>query len=129
MRGLRSCGRPKVSSSVQMYCSYSPRRTTTRSLRSGSSYPAAASDAFPRSGKAERFWSHDGVSADMKGKVDVPNTLCHAFRNDQGSCRSMARKQRKVLGRYIVADPEICHGKPTFLGTRIMVAQILKQVA
>lgn len=42
---------------------------------------------------------------------------------------NMARKQRKYLGRYIVVDPEICHGKPTFLGTRIMVAQILKQVA
>ncbi len=37
--------------------------------------------------------------------------------------------QRKLLGRFIVADPEICHGKPTFLGTRIMVAQVLKQVA
>ena len=42
----------------------------------------------------------------------------------------MPRKQGKVvLGRYMVADPEICHGKPTFLGTRIMVAQVLKQVA
>jgi uncharacterized protein (DUF433 family) len=41
----------------------------------------------------------------------------------------MPKKQRKLLGRYIVADPEICHGKPTFLGTRIMVAQVLKQVA
>src|SRR5207249_1663697 len=41
----------------------------------------------------------------------------------------MPRKPRKLLGRYIVADPEICHGKPTFLGTRIMVAQVLKQVA
>ncbi len=41
----------------------------------------------------------------------------------------MARKQKKLLGRYIVADPEICHGKPTFLGTRIMVTQVLKQVA
>lgn len=41
----------------------------------------------------------------------------------------MPRKQRMLLGRYIVADPEICHGKPTFLGTRIMVAQVLKQVA
>jgi len=41
----------------------------------------------------------------------------------------MARKQRKYLGRYVVVDPEICHGKPTFLGTRIMVAQVLKQVA
>jgi len=41
----------------------------------------------------------------------------------------MPRKKRKLLGRYLVADPEICHGKPTFLGTRIMVAQVLKQVA
>lgn len=35
----------------------------------------------------------------------------------------------KFIGRYIVADPEICHGKPTFRGTRIMVDQILEQVA
>jgi uncharacterized protein (DUF433 family) len=28
--------------------------------------------------------------------------------------------KRKLLGRYIVADPNICHGKPTFRGTRIM---------
>ena len=41
----------------------------------------------------------------------------------------MPRKQKTTLGRYIVADPEICHGKPTFRGTRIMVTQVLKQVA
>ena len=41
----------------------------------------------------------------------------------------MPRKKRKLLGRYIVADPDICHGKPTFLGTRIMVWQVLQQVA
>jgi uncharacterized protein (DUF433 family) len=41
----------------------------------------------------------------------------------------MPKKRAKLLGRYIVADPEICHGKPTFAGTRIMVAQVLKQVA
>lgn len=35
----------------------------------------------------------------------------------------------KALGNYIVADPEICHGAPTFRGTRIMVWQILEQVA
>ncbi len=37
--------------------------------------------------------------------------------------------QKKTLGRYIVADPEICHGQPTFRGTRIRVAQVLKQLA
>ncbi len=34
-----------------------------------------------------------------------------------------------ILGRYIVAHPKICHGKPTFRGTRIMVADVLEQVA
>jgi len=32
---------------------------------------------------------------------------------------------RFELGQYIVADPEIYHGKPTFKGTRIMVWQVL----
>jgi uncharacterized protein (DUF433 family) len=41
----------------------------------------------------------------------------------------MSKKRRKLMGRDIVADPEICHGKPTFMGTRIMVAQVLKQIA
>jgi len=34
-----------------------------------------------------------------------------------------------MIGRYIVTDPEICHGKPTFRGTQIMVWQVLEQVA
>jgi uncharacterized protein (DUF433 family) len=37
--------------------------------------------------------------------------------------------RKKKLGRHIVADPEICHGQPTFLGTRVRVAQVLEQVA
>jgi uncharacterized protein (DUF433 family) len=32
-------------------------------------------------------------------------------------------------GTYIVADPKICHGQLTFRGTRIMVADVLEQVA
>jgi uncharacterized protein (DUF433 family) len=36
---------------------------------------------------------------------------------------------QKLIGRYIVTDSKICHGKPTFRGTRIMVAQVLEQVA
>lgn len=35
----------------------------------------------------------------------------------------------KLLGRYVVADPKICHGQPTFRGTRILVADVLDQVA
>ena len=38
-------------------------------------------------------------------------------------------KQRVELGQYIVADPDVCHGKPTFKGTRIMVWQVLEDVA
>ncbi len=34
----------------------------------------------------------------------------------------------KILGRYIVADPSICHGEPTFRGTRILVKDVLEQV-
>jgi uncharacterized protein (DUF433 family) len=43
----------------------------------------------------------------------------------------MAEKkdEAKILGRYIVADPKICHGKPTFRGTRIFVSDVLEQVA
>ena len=37
--------------------------------------------------------------------------------------------ESKELGKYIVADPQICHGKPTFRGTRIMVWQVLEMVA
>ncbi len=35
----------------------------------------------------------------------------------------------KIIGRYIVADPKICHGKPTFRGTRVFVSDVLEQVA
>ena len=35
----------------------------------------------------------------------------------------------KALGRYIMADPDICHGEPTFRGTRILVADVLEQIA
>ena len=37
--------------------------------------------------------------------------------------------KKKVYGQFIVADPEICHGQLTFLGTRIFVADVLAQVA
>jgi uncharacterized protein (DUF433 family) len=38
-------------------------------------------------------------------------------------------QQPRLLGRYIIADPRICHGKPTFRGTRVLVADVLDQVA
>ena len=36
--------------------------------------------------------------------------------------------RRVELGKHIVADPEICHGQPTFKGTRIMVWIVLEQL-
>ncbi len=37
--------------------------------------------------------------------------------------------KKKMMGRYVVSDPKICHGQPTFRGTRILVAHVLEQVA
>jgi len=35
----------------------------------------------------------------------------------------------KRFGRYIIADPRICHGKLTFRGTRLLVSDVLELVA
>src|SRR5712691_4679881 len=41
-----------------------------------------------------------------------------------GMKRKINHKARPVeLGEYIVADPRICHGRPTFKRTRVMVFQ------
>ena len=45
------------------------------------------------------------------------------------SNRKSRTTERVELGRHIVADPLICHGEPTFKGTRIMVWQVLEDVA
>ena len=37
--------------------------------------------------------------------------------------------RKKPTGRFICADPKICHGKPTFRGTRILVSEVLELVA
>ena len=47
-----------------------------------------------------------------------------------GKQRPPTRQPKRIeLGQHIVADPEICHGKPTFKGTRIMVWQVLDALA
>lgn len=35
---------------------------------------------------------------------------------------------RVEISDYIVTDSEICHGKPTFKGTRVMVWQVLEML-
>ena len=42
--------------------------------------------------------------------------------------KSPRSKGRVELGRYTVADPAICHGKPTFTGTRVFAADVLADV-
>ena len=45
--------------------------------------------------------------------------------NDGMKSKASGKTKRVELGEHIVADPLICHGKPTFKGTRIMVWQVL----
>ncbi len=52
--------------------------------------------------------------------------------SDRSYCESKSREGiavRKRLGRYIVMDSNICHGQPTFRGTRILVKDVIDQVA
>jgi uncharacterized protein (DUF433 family) len=35
----------------------------------------------------------------------------------------------KRIGRFISADPKVCHGQLTFRGTRILVSDVLELVA
>src|SRR6185295_5853146 len=35
----------------------------------------------------------------------------------------------RLIGRHIVADPNVCHGRPTFRSTRILVSDVLEQLA
>jgi uncharacterized protein (DUF433 family) len=36
---------------------------------------------------------------------------------------------RKALGRFVVSNPAVCHGLPTFRGTRVFVSDVLDDVA
>lgn len=35
----------------------------------------------------------------------------------------------RTLGRFLVCDPAVCHGLPTFRGTRVFVGDVLDDVA
>jgi uncharacterized protein (DUF433 family) len=37
--------------------------------------------------------------------------------------------QRREFGKYIVADPRICHGEPIFKGTRKLVRDCIEMAA
>ena len=40
----------------------------------------------------------------------------------------MKTRNSKELGQYIIVNPDICHGQPTFKGTRIMVKSVLEML-
>lgn len=53
-----------------------------------------------------------------------------AKRTKQSHATGRSRTPKaEALGRYVVADSGICGGKPTFRGTRILVADVLGQMA
>jgi uncharacterized protein (DUF433 family) len=49
--------------------------------------------------------------------------------SQQGEMTMPKVTRAQLIGRYIVTDPKICHGKPTFRGTRVLVSDVLEQVA
>ncbi len=53
--------------------------------------------------------------------------LCvDAFLDETERLRERADLTRLNLGEHIVMDPRICHGKPTYTGSRVMVWQVLQ---
>jgi uncharacterized protein (DUF433 family) len=41
----------------------------------------------------------------------------------------MKPNKRREMGKYVVADPEVCHGQLTVKGTRILIKDLLYYVA
>jgi uncharacterized protein (DUF433 family) len=53
--------------------------------------------------------------------------LCvDAFLAETERLRDREDQTRLALGEYVVMDPKICHGKPTYAGSRVMVWQVLQ---
>ncbi len=82
---------------------------------------------------------HPGVRKVLHGQMPVrgcqPSGALAKLRpqghSSYAGMKTKANDKQKVieLGQYIVSNPRICHGKPTFRGTRIMVFQVLNDVA
>lgn len=59
-----------------------------------------------------------------------PAILCLSLAAHENKLSAMPQSSKRLgkrieLGEYVVADPAICDGVPTFKGTRIMVWQVL----
>lgn len=59
----------------------------------------------------------------------VASARFYRIRLNSKSMPRAVKSARRSIGRHIVVDPEICHGQPTFKGTRIFVSDVLEQVA
>src|SRR5579864_1681022 len=82
-------------------------------------------------------WSARDSDLSGKTRVDCPSQLGETINEEQhpmpakkSSASNPVASLSKVkqIGRYIVADPKVCHGKLTFRGTRIFVSDVLEQV-
>ena len=96
-------------------------------------------------GRLIRFWvrEHSGRLLQIHLPINLPRVPAKLYHKALGRSVSFPglyaitrfrgvdgeTMSRKLIGRYILTDPQICHGKPTFRGTRIMVSQVLHQVA
>ena len=66
----------------------------------------------------------------MRSAKDLPGGLvARSFDSNTMKARANGKPKRVELGRHIVADALICHGRPTVRGTRIMVWQVLDELA
>jgi uncharacterized protein (DUF433 family) len=84
---------------------------------------------FPRDGCATFWLAQSGLQFGCAA-VRLPNRPGTRTVPTNGMKKKANGKPRRLeLGEHIVADPLICHGKPTFKGTRIMLWQVLDDVA
>jgi uncharacterized protein (DUF433 family) len=60
---------------------------------------------------------------------DREEILARVLLDVRGSGRYSLHMKRVEIGRYLVSDPEVCHGELTFKGTRILVETVLSYLA
>ena len=57
-------------------------------------------------------------------------SVCPCYTRESNCAQAdLEARMAITLGRHVVADPSICHGRPCFRGTRILVADVLENVA
>jgi len=106
-------------------------RTSTLSDRRWQRASAEADDVIkPTTHFAPSYLKKVPDCASLKSRAeDLKRLPNHCIRLAWRMAKPKRRTARRVeLGRYIVADPAICHGKPTFKGTRVFVSDVLADV-